>query len=216
MSIFERDFDSEIAQERQLARRGATARHSDEALQAAVAEAREAALAQGRAEGRAEAEAEARAAEAASRAAALERIAARLGEVMDDAARHRAALETQLLSYAAATAETVLPEILAGRAEVRALAQIRRGLRLGLDSSRLEIALPPGAKELRAEVEALLATKGLTGRTTLTEDAGLAPGDARVVWDGGRLDYSFAGICDAILGTLRARTRTHPEPEDRT
>ena len=93
MSIFERDFDHEIAQERQLARREAQARHTDDELLAAVAAARDEALVQGRAEGRAEAEAEARAAEDAARSAALERIAGRLGEIMAQEALHRAALE---------------------------------------------------------------------------------------------------------------------------
>ena len=44
----------------------------------------------------------------------------------------------------------------------------------------------------------------------------LVPGDARVFWEGGNLDYSFAQICDAILSTLRASARPHPQAEDRT
>ncbi|WP_370161711.1 hypothetical protein [Limimaricola soesokkakensis] len=216
MSIFERDFDHEIAQERQLARREAQARHTDDELLAAVAAARDEALAQGRAEGRAEAEAEARAAEDAARSAALERIAGRLGEIMAQEARHRAALEAQLLDYAATTAATVLPEIFEVHAHRRALAQIRRGLRLGLGAARLDIALPPGSQDLQREVEALIADRNLGARAHVTIDPELVPGDARVFWEGGNLDYSFAQICGAILSTLRASARPHPQAEDRT
>ncbi|MGR3625769.1 MAG: FliH/SctL family protein [Limimaricola sp.] len=215
MSIFERDFDREIAQERQVAQRERRARHTDEELLTAIEAVRAEALAQGRAEGRAEAEAEARAAETEARSTALGRIAARLDTVLAQEAEHRAALERQILGYAATTAETVLPEILDSRAHTRALAQVRRGLRLGLGAPLLQIALPP-ASELRADVEALIAKQGLGAQARITEDPALVPGDARVTWEGGRLDYSFSRICAAIRDTLRARARPHPEPEDRT
>ena len=215
MSLFDRDFDRELAEERRAVAQVDKARHSDEALLAAVAEARAEALAQGRAEGRAEAEAEARAAEAEALSTRLGQIAQRLDEMIAARDTHRAALERQLLGYAAVTAEKVLPEILDARAHARALAQIRRGLRLGLDAARLEIVLPEGAEPLRAEVARLVEAQGLAGRAVLRTDPALAPGDARVAWEGGRLDYSFAAICDEILGTLRAIARATPQTEDR-
>ncbi|WP_341212431.1 FliH/SctL family protein [uncultured Limimaricola sp.] len=216
MTLFDRDFDREIAEERRAVVQLAKARHSDDDLLAAVAEARAEALAQGHAQGRAEAEAEARAAETEARSAALERIAQRLDAVMAAQAEHRAALERQILGYAATTAEKVLPEILEDRAHARTLSQIRRGLRLGLGTARLEIALPDGAQALHRDVTDLVESRGIAARTTISGDPTLAPGDVRVAWDGGRLDYSFAAICDEILNTLRAHARPTPTPEDRT
>ncbi|MCP1169243.1 hypothetical protein NHG85_12040, partial [Limimaricola sp. ASW11-118] len=67
-----------------------------------------------------------------------------------------------------------------------------------------------------AEVARLVEARGLTARCVLRSDPALAPGDARVAWEGGQLDYSFAAICDEILDTLRAIARAHPETEDRT
>ena len=216
MVLFDRDFDREIAEERRAVVRVEQVRHSDDDLRAAVAEARAEAIEQGRAEGRAEAEAEARAAEEAARSAALERIAQRLDMVMAAQAEHRAALEHQILGYAATTAEKVLPEIIEDRAHARALSQIRRGLRLGLGAARLEIALPEGAQALHRDVTDLVESRGLAARTAITADPTLAPGDIRVAWEGGRLDYSFAAICDEILSTLRAHARPTPASEDRT
>lgn len=216
MVLFDRDFDREIAEERRAVVRVEQARHSDDDLRAAVAEARAEALEQGRAQGRSEAEAEARANEAVARSTALERIAQRLDEAMAAQAKHRAALERQILGYAATTAEKVLPEILEDRAHARALAQIRRGLRLGLGAARLEIALPDGAQALHRDVTELVESRGVAARTAITADPALAPGDVRVAWEGGRLDYSFSAICDEILNTLRAHARSTPTSEDRT
>ncbi|SDF34802.1 FliH/SctL family protein [Limimaricola pyoseonensis] len=216
--IFDRDFDRELAEERRGGPQAPAARHSDEDLAAALAEARAAAREEGRAQGRAEALAEAEAAETRRQGETLEALRAELEGLGRSEAAHRAALERQVLAYAAGVAQQVLPEILARKGQDRALAQIRRGLSLGLSSPRLVVTLPAeAAGALGPRVAHEAAALGLGERVELRPDPALPHGAARVAWDGGRLDYSFDQICQTILGALEtAAGPATDQPEDRT
>ncbi len=218
--IFDRDFDQELAREQHHSQRDARYTEVDlaDAIAAAVEIARAEAFAEGHAAGRAEALAEAEAGLEQRRAKAFETLTAELSELRAAGDSHRAALEAQVLDFAGSVGAQVFPELLRERAHRRALAQVRRGLSMGLGSVRLRVALSAEAADLlRHELEATIRDLGLTGRVDLVEDPGLQPGDARVDWDSGSLEYSFQAICDRLLGALRAAgtDRTTPQPESR-
>ena len=202
--VFTRDFDLELAREDHEARRAAYLCHTAEDLARAVTAARLAAFDEGRQAGHAEGLAAAADADHARSAAAIETLVPQVTALIDAADTHRAVLETQLLDFAYAVCEQVFPELLRLRAHDRTLAQLRRALALGLGSASLRVSLPPEAlRLLQGDLAEMITGAGLAGRVEMRADPALRPGDLRVDWDSGCLDYSFSAICDRILCALR-------------
>ncbi len=211
--VFDRDFDLELAHEDRQARRDARARHTPEELSDAVTAARAEAFAEGRSAGHSEGLAEASGAQGARRAAALDALKPQISSLVQAADSHRAALEAQVLDFALSVCEQVFPELLRHRAHDRTLAQVRRALSIGLGSATLRVALSPDAlRLLRDELNDAITEAGLQGRVEMRADPALVDGDARVDWESGLLEYSFAAICDRILGALREARSAAPTP----
>ena len=194
---FERNFDEEIAKEA-----GARILVPADALrevETARAEGFEAGRHVGHKEGRAEAEAEYREATGA----AMGVLAAEASALLAQASAHRVALEAQMLDFAMNVCRQLFPQALETRGEERAAEEIRRHLLLAMGSTRLTITLSDaGVAEHGAALEAALPRDLPGTRVEILADAGLAPGEARMRWDNGAMEFSFDRICRRILDAL--------------
>jgi flagellar assembly protein FliH len=212
-----RDFDDELDAERRAEEHRRNAIYTAEEMEGALAAAREA----GRREGRVEGEAAARAAAlktAAERTlVALEAVAPAVRTLVADADRHHAALEAQLMEFVLAVFDRVLPELVRSQAQARTEAEIRRAVGMALGSARLTLRLPPdAAAAFTPDLTRRLRDAGFEGRAEVLADAALGPGDVRAEWDNGFMDYSYAAICNQIIGALNAaapKRRAAPEDE---
>lgn len=211
MNLFLRDFDAEaLAAERQAgaeapsdapdAPRGPTAQE----LEKLLADNRELALAEGRAEGAAAARAEAEAGEAARIAAALEALQGQVADLLAQEAKHRRALERDVVDMLVEIGERLAPELLGAYSADLARARIRDGLRMAGGSPHLTIRVWPGLeKALAAELAGPLAAEAGEIPPRLIADPALGEGAVRLDWDNGSLDYSLERASDAVLAALR-------------
>lgn len=211
MRMFLRDFDAEAldaghppSTQEAAAPIEAPRSYSGDEVERLVAEAREAALQQGREEGVAMARAEAEAGQAARSAAALEAISARLSELLARDALHRRALERDVVDMLVEIGERIAPEFLTAYSADLAQTRIRAGLRMASGSSKLTIRLSPEmARMLEPQLAALAQSGGIDPPPQLATDPALGDGEARLDWDNGGLDYSLERSCEAALAALR-------------
>lgn len=165
----------------------------------------------GIAEGRAEVEAN----HNADRVKTLDALAARITELHQDAAEHRAELEQQMLDFVLEIGERVFPEIIESAAHERAIAQLRRCFALAIGKPRLTVFLSEDAlEESRAELEGAFLEANGASQVELRADPTLIAGDARMEWENGAMRYSFSQICTGILETLRNAGSAPPERID--
>jgi len=203
-AIFQRDFDREAAPD------GVPLAGPDaEAFERRIEAVREEAYAAGRLAGVAETEARLLGGAEERRAAALARLADLLTDLFAAREEHEQGLEAQFFDFAIAVGEKVMPELINARAHHQVMAQMRRGVRMALGSRQIRIRVSEAdADLLEPEIERLLAERGLEGRGRVLRSAELGPGDLRVDWDRGGLDYSFREICEGLLDVLR-KARPH-------
>jgi flagellar biosynthesis/type III secretory pathway protein FliH len=203
-AIFARNFDREAAPDG-VPLAGPDAEAFERRLEAVRAEAYTA----GHRDGSAETESRLLGGAEERRAAALVRLSSLLGDLFSTREEHEQALEAQFFDFAIAVGEKVMPELIGARAHHQVMAQMRRGLRMALGSRQIRIQVAEtDADLLTPEIERLLADQGLEGRGRVLRSDVLGPGDLRVDWDRGGLDYSFREICEGLLDVLRkARPR---------
>lgn len=199
--IFTRNFDTELEDPSLAAPKGPSPEE--------IEEIRREAFEAGRAQGRAEGVQEAAETLEARREAALERIVPALLGFLGDRDAHDQAIEAQFFDFAISVCEKVFPELLENQAHHRALAQLRRGLRMALGSRKIRVIMAPVDRDLlKADLEALSRQNDGEPRLQISTDQRLGSGDVRIEWDHGGLDYSFAALCSEILEALRrARPR---------
>jgi len=209
MRLFLRDFDAEASA---AARAPALVDETPptprscgvEEVDRLVAEAREAALQQGREEGAAVARAEVQESQAARGAAALESIAARMSDLLAQDATHRRALERDVVDMLVDIAERIAPEFLSAYSADLAQARIRAGLRMAGGSPKLTIRVSPEvAQVLEPQLVAMAQSAGVEPAPQLVAEPTLDAGEVRLDWDNGRLDYSLERSCEAVLTALR-------------
>ncbi|MDG4648635.1 FliH/SctL family protein [Roseibacterium sp. SDUM158017] len=210
--IFDRNFDVERDGEPRQAPCAARPMFTEDDLRAAERLARAEGFEAGRSRGRTEAEAEAGAARAQERQDALLAIAGQVETFCRDAAGHRAALECQMLDFAIATCERLIPELLRTRSVDRAAAEVKRCLSLAIGSPRIRIFLSRAVLDLHgAAIEKAILERDEGTKVELAADPALADGDARVEWDNGVMEYSFGRIAEQVLDALH---RTRPLPAE--
>ncbi|GAA6199859.1 FliH/SctL family protein [Aquicoccus sp. SU-CL01552] len=169
-----------------------------------IAEAREAALLQGREEGAAMARAEAEESQAARGAAVLETIAARLSDLLEQEATHRRSLERDVVDMLVDIGERIAPEFLSAYSADLAQARIRAGLRMAGGSAKLTIRVSPEmAQVLEPQLAAMAQSAGIDPAPRLVAEPALGEGEVRLDWDNGGLDYSLERSCTAVLTALR-------------
>ncbi|MCB1342145.1 MAG: hypothetical protein KDK24_13970 [Pseudooceanicola sp.] len=201
--LFDRNFDLEVEQERAERRRLAEAVFTASELAEAVAEARRDAFEDGRQAGKAEATEALKESDLRRQAETLAELSGQVGELTAAIDERIAGLEQQLLSFVLAVFEKVAPEVLASRAGPRAEAEVRSAIAMARGTSVLHLYLPPAVHAAIGETLAAVSLVG-EGRVAINADPALREGDARVEWDNGFMEYSFATICDRILTGLRA------------
>mgnify|MGYP001773580872 CR=1 FL=1 len=201
-AIFPRDFDKEANMD---------ARETGGILsEAALQEIRDAAFEAGRAQGEREAEARMRGAAETLRAQTLTRIGEGVSRLISDREEQERSLEAQLLDYAIAIGEKVLPDLVETRSHQHVISQIRKSVRMGLGSSRVRIRLSGKDLDLiGSDPEALGISPEHAARVALVACDRLRPGDLEIDWDQGGLSYSFSAICEEILNLLR---KSNPAP----
>ena len=213
--VYNRDFDQEIEREQREAERLTRAFFTEEDLAAAIEKGRAEGIAQGRAEGRAEAEAEAMASDRRRWVELLGVLSGRVEAVIAAADDHVDTLEQQVVAFELAVFEKIAPELLKGQAAQRSESEVRAAIGLALGSAQLRIFLPPDAcAAMATSLEEAARDIGHDGRIEVLPDPELAPGDARVEWDNGFMEYSFSVICTRILTALRAASLLPEAPED--
>lgn len=212
--VFDRDFDTEIEQERAERRRLERACYTPEDLEAAMVRARQEGFDAGRRVGKAEAEATAAESDQRRQSEAVEAVATHVDDLMRGMDRHVATLERQVLTFVLAVFEKIFPEVMSGRGAARAEAEAQSALELALGTSSLQIFLPPEEREgMGQRLELAARELGHEGRVEVLGDPSLKPGDARIEWDNGFMQYSFDLICNRILTALRAASLL-PEAHD--
>lgn len=202
--VFDRDFDEEADFEQRRRIHANRAIYTPEDLEEAVNRARKDAYEDGRLAGRTEASIEAAESVAARSADALVVLAPQLRQILDQADQHKAALEYQLLDYVLTVFRQVAPELARDTALVRAEAEIRKAIRMAVGASFLRIHVPADlAGDLTEGIEQQVQASGFDGRVQIQTDSRMKPGDTRVVWDNGLMDFSLTELCDKVLSALK-------------
>lgn len=201
-AIFQRNFD----QEADMDARRSGGLLSEQALQ----EIRDAAFEAGRAQGAREAESRLRDAAEALRAQLLVQIGEGVSRLLTEREQQERALESQLLDYAIAIGEKVLPDLIETRSHQHVISQIRKSVRMGLGSSQVRIRISgPDRDLLGSDLDRLGLAPEHAARVKLVTCERLGRGDLEIDWDQGGLSYSFSAICEEILSLLR---KSQPAP----
>lgn len=205
--VFERDFDEEEAFEARKRIHEKRAIYTPEDLEEAVQKASAAAYEDGRMAGRAEASVQHQESTASKTADTLVVLAPKLQEILTKSDQHRAALEAQVLDYVMTVARQLLPEILDKTAIIRTDAEVKKAIKMALGASSLRIYIPSElAGEMSASIEHQVQAAGFDGRVQIQADHRLRPGDARVDWDHGAMEFSLTELCDRTLKALQDAT----------
>ncbi|MGQ9369334.1 flagellar assembly protein FliH [Azospirillum sp. ST 5-10] len=193
-------------------------RHSERALQAALAGARREAMAEGVARGRREGEAQARERVEADLAGAVGRL---LDELAGLEERH-GALMARLEAHGAALIVALVGRLAPGLLAANARADVERAagdaLRAAGASPELQLRVHPDLQDaLDRRLGAMAADAGFRGRIEVVADDGLARGALDAAWDAGglrrdpaELERALAAVVERTLGTLADAGGTAP------
>ncbi len=183
-------------------------RHSERALQCAVAEAKRHAFAEGAAQGRKDGEAQAAVRIEADLAQVLERLDTRL-EVLDAAF---AAAVRSVEAHGGALMAALVRRVASGLLERMAPGEMERvaadALRASGKAPHLHLRVHPAlAEPLRDRLRGRTATDGFLGTLIIDGDPALARGAIEAVWEAGALSFDPAAL-DAEIAALADRSIT--------
>ncbi|MAL97700.1 MAG: hypothetical protein CL583_04530 [Alteromonadaceae bacterium] len=202
--VFDRDFDEEAEFEERRRIHTNRAIYTPEDIEEAVNRARKEAYEDGRLAGRTEASIEAAETVAARTADALVVLAPQLKKILEQADRHQAALEYQLLDYVLTVFRQVAPELATQTALIRSEAEIKKAIRMAVGASILRIHVPADlAADLTQGIEQQVQASGFAGRVQIQTDSRMQAGDTKVVWDNGLMEFSLTELSDKVLASLK-------------
>ncbi len=142
---------------------------------------------------------------------ALEDIRTQLRALLEKINDHRTALESQILDYTLSICEQVFPYLQHSQSHERALTQIKKTMRLAMNSPHINIILSNDAlPKLTPFVEQIAIELGIIDQIKLSSDDKLEDGATIVEWQNGFMDYSFDVVCERILSALKAVQTTIP------
>jgi flagellar assembly protein FliH len=172
---------------------------SEEELEAAVAEARKTALAEGQAKGTADATAHTE----RQTATALNTIAQHFAKVDGEVKAAAEQIRETSLELSLAMVRRLFPEF----ARQHGLEEVKELLGRCLDNLRTEprftVKVASGqAEALKNEVEALARSRGFEGRIVVAAEESLKPGDCRIEWSQGGMIRSADEIWKAIEAAM--------------
>jgi flagellar assembly protein FliH len=201
--VFDRDFDEEEVQSQEQAEQKQRAIYTPEDLNEAVKLARAEAYEDGRLAGRTEATMEHSQSNDVQLLHALETLGPLMQGLLEDADKHHAALEAQILDFVMSVFQQVAPDVVRSLAVGQAEAEVHRAIGMALDAAYLIVHLPMSqADELKESIQREARRLGHGGRIDVMGDPEMQPGDARVEWDQGFMQYSYSAICGRILEAL--------------
>ncbi len=181
--------------------------YSPEQVETMLAQARAAAIADGKATGAAEASAAERATREARLTDALEAIGNQLAELSRQNDARRLEIEAELTGLILGIGERILPDVMANCAIDQVSARIRAGLRIAAGSAAIAIRMSPEIKDAVSDRLSELGT-GHNGRlpVEVLGDPDMAEGAVRMEWRNGFMEYDLGRACDEVLETLRDST----------
>lgn len=176
---------------------------TEEELGKMLAEARAQGAEQGHADGLAQGKREAGEDHQVQATAALNDMREQLSVFIAQDAQRRTELEGDLVDMVLDICERIMPDFLAAYSIDQVQARLRDTLHIGAGQSTLNLLLSPKTEAaLNSDITALAAAESST-TLTLTADATLKDGEARMTWENGFMQYSLDRICDEILTALR-------------
>lgn len=172
---------------------------SEEELEAAVAEARKTAMAEGLAKGKADAAAQSE----RQTASALNAIAQHFAKVDAEVQAAAAALRETSLELSLAMVRRLFPEF----ARRHGLEEVKELLGRCLEQLRTEPRFTVKvasdlAETLKGEIATLAQSRGFEGRVVVAGEEGLKPGDCRIEWSQGGMIRSADEIWKAIEAAM--------------
>ncbi|MBL4749724.1 MAG: hypothetical protein JKX71_03915 [Amylibacter sp.] len=212
--IFRRNFDDELDRETGKDANECTCSHpTPEELEARIEAAKEEAYQAGLAAGRSEALEQFRQEADQNHINAVQSIKDHLGHIFEKSDSHNDALEAQVLDFSLSICEQVFPYLLHSQSQERAVNQIKKTMRMALDSPYINIAVSETVlPQLEPLIEQAAQELGLTDQIKLLADPKLIDGATHIEWKNGFMEYNFKMVCERILTALKATQATNLNP----
>ena len=212
-SIFARDFDRIIAEERENSRKQRhESEYPPERVSQMVREATEEGLREGYRKGLEDGREEVRADISASLSAALGNISPVIEKLSGELSRQQERVERDLSDFLLTLLEKVVPEAIHGYNDERIRNEVRAVARRAQGSRWIEIRVSPKISDLAQE-----ALKSVLHEGAGIEDVRIIPDESLGItevmgaWSGGRSAYSYERLCNRLMETLRADIRDRKE-----
>lgn len=212
--IFCRNFDDELDQEMGRDASSCTCAHpSPEEMEARIEAAKKEAFQAGLEAGHDKALKQFREEADQNHSDALQSIKDHLRKILEKSDSHGDALEAQVLDFGLSICEQVFPYLLHSQSQERAVTQIKKTMRMALNSPYINIAVSETAlPQLKPLIEQAAEELGLKDQIKLLPDAKLMDGATHIEWKNGFMEYSFEMVCERILTALKAAQATDLNP----
>ena len=198
IDLFARNFDSDNAPAAPVTT------IDEEELNLRLAEARKQGFDAGRAVGQQDAKAEFDAHEDARLEAESAEIRAQLDALIAQDTRQCRATETDIVELFLGIGDRLVPELLQNYGVDLAIGRIRESVALSRSTPVLSItACPEVAARLKAEPPVWLPASTDAASIKIVADSDLPRGAARVVWQGGKLEYDLEEATTAVRSALQ-------------
>jgi len=212
--IFRRNFDDELDQETGKGLNDCTCSHpSPEELEVRIQAAKEEAYQAGLEAGHNKALEQFRQETDQNHIDAVQSIKDHLHNIFEKSDNHNDALEAQVLDFGLSVCEQVFPYLLHHQSQERAVTQIKKTMRMALNSPYIKIAVSQTAlPQLKPLIEKAAQEMGLKKQIKLITDPKLIDGATHIEWKNGFMSYSFETVCERILTALKAAQATNLTP----
>ena len=145
--------------------------------------------------------------------AALADIQSQLRSLFENINHHNTVLEAQIMDFTLSICEQVFPYLQHTQSHERALAQIKKTMRLALNSPHINVMLSNDAlPKLTPFIEQLAVELGIEDQIKLSPDEKLEDGATVVEWQNGFMSYNFDIVCERILTALKTVQSKIPTP----
>lgn len=143
----------------------------------------------------------------------LQSIKDQLRMVFEKSDDHSDALEAQVLDFGLSVCEQVFPYLLQNQSQEHVVAQIKKTMRVALNSPYINIAVSETSlPKLKPLIEQAAEELGLKDQIKLLPDAKLIDGATHIEWKNGFMEYSFETVCERILTALKTAQVTDLNP----
>jgi flagellar assembly protein FliH len=210
--IFRRNFDDEL--DRETGTGACTCAHpSPEELEARIEAAKQDAYQTGLEAGHTKALEQFRQEANQDHIDTMQSIKDNLRNIFEKSDSHNDALEAQVLDFGLSICEQVFPYLLHNQSQERAVTQIKKTMRMALDSPYINITISETAlPQVKLLIEEAAQELGLENQVKLLPDLKLTDGSTRIEWKNGFMEYNFEMVCERILTALKAAQAPNLNP----